>query len=151
MEPETLVFNNCLVTVLTDNGYVQTTFDDNTFVPALPLLDPTNLFLAQTLGYKDDIKKMTMDHEILHTYLSETIGLDYSPTLWTLAHHSVGLSCVSQETQWIEDALVLSFQRYLNTKDVEPPLENYLFENTLILRRVRDNALRLIEDLGCKS
>lgn len=143
---ETLFFNGCIVKVFPETGYTETRYDDNSFVPAMPNYDPASFFTANDLGYGVNTKLMTIHHEILHTFLAEKIGLPHSPTLWAVAHN-FGSGCVPVEKQWEEEALVLSYQKYLNVAEVEPPLENYLETNKLKLRQLKHDSLLLTEGL----
>jgi hypothetical protein len=131
---ETLYFNNCTVLVDPNNGWCDTKFDDGTDVPAFPNDDVSSRYTAQELGYGSDLVKMTLDHEFLHTFLCEKAGLPYSPTLWSVAHNHIGSGCIPFSRQYEEEALVLSCQKYMNTKQIEKPLEQYLDFNRLSLR-----------------
>jgi hypothetical protein len=136
---ETLIFDNCHVSIYPETGYTRTFFEDETFAPCLPTPSPLNIYLGKNLGYGDNLRAMIIHHEILLTFLAESKGLDFSPALWSIAH-DLG------ENTWEEEALVLSFQKYLNTREVEPPVENFLKETDLKLKKIKEEALKLIGD-----
>lgn len=143
---ETLFFNSCLVKIFPETGYIETRYDDDSVARVIPNYNEIEFFTAKSLGYENNIKLMTIHHEILHTYLAEKIGLPYSPTLWAVAHN-FGSGCAPIEEQWQEEALVLSYQKYLNKKEIEPPLENYLTNYKLKLRSLTSETKSLIEDI----
>lgn len=140
-------FSSCLSKIKVENAYIETIFEDDTKVPALPQYNPVSLFTSHDLGYEDDIKRMTIDHELLHTFLSEFAGLKYSPTLWSVAHQqNLEVEGVIEIwRQYEEEALVLSFQKYLKKKVVEPPLEYYLSVVKTPVRKLKVEALTLLD------
>ena len=64
--------------------------------------------------------QMSVEHELLHSWIAERQGLPYSPTLYALATHPDGdfrrpPACASvREQQW-EEGLVRDFARFLHT------------------------------------
>lgn len=132
---ETLFFNSCTVDVDPHRGYVETLFDDKTSVPALPLYNPISLFYSRDLGYGEDVKLMTIHNQILHTFLMESAGFPYSPTLWATAHQE---PC---EVEYWERALVLSFQKFLNNREPDLILKDIIDE----LKKLKGPARKLLE------
>lgn len=132
---EKLFFQECLVSVDPLSGYVETVFDDNATAPALPLLDPTSLFYSHDLGYGEDVKMMTIHNQILHTFLMERIGYEFSPMLWAVAHHEI------YEDEFWEKALVLSFQKYLNNREPDLILKDIIDE----IKKLKGPARKLLE------
>lgn len=124
------IFENCITVVKPDNGYCETLFDDRSIAPSLPIYNNYNKWISLDLGYpkgNKGIKLMTIHREILYTFISESFGKDYSERLWAVAHHAPPSElCLFEE----EEALVLSFQKYLNTDKaiIDPILELKKFE-----------------------
>ena len=144
-------FKNTLVNLTLETGYVETLFpEDDTKCPSIPQYNTPEIKTAEELGYgtrMEDVKRMTIEHEILHTFLCESCGLPYSPTLWSVAHNqdrSVE-GVIDIWRQYEEEALILSFQKYLNTKMVEPPLEHYQEVTKLKLRDLKYDALKVLD------
>lgn len=105
----TILFDNCLVEVWEEERSLITKFFDGTSVPAAPYNQEE---IAANLGYKDPWD-MVREHEILHTFLSQVIGLSVSPTLWDVAHNKD----ISQTRKTLfpkEEWVVTEFQKYLN-------------------------------------
>ncbi len=132
----TLFFNNCQVLIAKDSGWIDTKFEDGTEVSTVPYDDIVTRYRSEELGYGQNFAKMVWDNQILHTFLSEKIGLPYSPCLWSIAHNFSGDGCVSFDEQYKEEALVLSYQKYINTKKIEPPLEEFIGVYHLKLRPI---------------
>lgn len=146
-------FDNCMAVVEPAKHYTETIFDDKTKVPALPEFTESYKWHARDLGYFDKyhdndektaLGLMSIHHELLHTFLSESAGFPYSPTLWSVAHDQTGPGCIPIYRQYEEEALVLSFQKYLNTELVDPVVENFTKLTNLDLNRLRRKAFDLL-------
>jgi hypothetical protein len=135
---EKLFFNECIVSVNMENGYVETVFDDKTYAPALPIINSESLYYAKDLGYGEDIKIMTIHNQILHTFLMENWGHNYSPLLWSIAHNR------EYEDAFWEKAEVLSFQKFMNVHKLDPLLDNGE-ESRKELKKLTQRARRLLE------
>lgn len=114
-----LVFKNCYIKQWSD-GYLETVFWDGLFCPAdLTVNTEDTRTTARLTGYGDDLRRMHFEHELLHTYLAEMRGWDYSPVLRRVATQEAwsfdALRCD-------EEAVVLAFQSYLNTGQIAPEL-----------------------------
>lgn len=128
--------------VYLDDNYTETRFYDNSRVPALANNDPESLKTAKDLGYKDTAK-MSREHEILHTFLSEKCGLPYSPTLWSVAHDQE--NCIPVHVQYEEEAAILGFQKYLNLAVIDEYLDKMVKENNLDLLVTEKEARKILE------
>lgn len=100
--------NGVRVLVYPDEQYLETVFADAATVPATPQDNDEYRARAQALGYGDDVWRMCLEHEIAHTELMQMLGLEYSPTLWAVAH---GDTRKTRE-MGAEEELVLAFQRW---------------------------------------
>lgn len=100
--------NGVRVRVFPDERYLETIFADDSRVPAAPQDNDEYRARAQALGYGDDVWRMCQEHEIAHTELMQRLGLEYSPTLWAVAH---GDTRKTRE-MGAEEELVLAFQRW---------------------------------------
>ncbi len=140
---EKLFFNKCVVEVWPENGYTQTLFDDGTKVPAFPNETESYLHTMKELGYEQP-KIMTMHHEILHTFLAEAEGLEYSPTLWAVAHKDE-YNPEKYNDYLYEEATVLSFQKYLNDLPKDPILAEMAEKYRWNLRLLKKDAKNLLD------
>jgi hypothetical protein len=132
--------------VLVSPEYVETQFPDGTLVPAVPEDTDAYRATARSLGYGADTARMNREHDPLHSWLAEKLGLPHSPVLWAVAHGTL-----AQGDFGAEEALTLAFQRLLNHGTPEPalrPLEqvghdlDQLYqEATALLREVEDELL----------
>jgi hypothetical protein len=140
-------FNDSIVTVYPENGYTLTEYEDGTNVPAMPNYRDVDLYMANELGYTGlaRTKWMTIEHEILHTFICEEQGLLHSPTLWSVAHNNRGEGCIPEWQQYEEEALILSFQKYLNSHSVDPILADFDKESKIKIPKLRDKALVVLD------
>lgn len=100
------------VRIFEDDRYLETIMRDETKVPAAPQDDEAYRQTARDLGYGDDVWRMCKEHEIAHTELMQALGLQYSPTLWAVAHgHKAGILGNPGEMA-AEEQLVLAYQRW---------------------------------------
>ena len=129
---EHLFFSECTVGINMVSGYVETVFEDEKVAPASP--SPGLEIYSKDLGYGHDLRLLTIHNQILHTFLMEHFGHPYSPFLWAVAHEQ------ESDGFW-ERAIVLSFQKYMNGRGVDPILENYEKE----LRKVKGAARKLLD------
>ena len=81
-------------------------------VPASPTDD--QLPTVERLGYGSDTARMVRDHELAHTLLSTLSGLPFSPTLFDVSRNRP-----ANESHYIEEDLVLSFQRFCNYHKID--------------------------------
>ena len=117
MSSKTLTFTACWVNL--SDAWTETVFHDGTRVVAVPGNDAAYGAHARDLGYAGENAnaQMSQEHEVLHTFLADRLrGGGASPTLWAVAHDQTGMVAPVWE-QEIEEALVLSFQRFLNGGD----------------------------------
>lgn len=104
--------NGVVVRVYDDERYLETRFPDGTKVPAMPQNTESYRAKAQELGYGEDVWRMCKEHEMAHTELMQALGLEYSPTLWAVAHgHKRGIPG-NQGEMGAEEDLVLAYQRW---------------------------------------
>jgi hypothetical protein len=107
-------FGSVLVRIFEDTRYLETVFPDGTKVPAAPHDTDSYRAQAEALCYTPDADgcwQMCRDHEIGHTLLTQTLGLEHSPSLWAVAHGTPNHTEISGE-MWAEEELVLAFQRW---------------------------------------
>lgn len=98
------------VRIFEDARYLETLFEDGTKVGAAPQDTDDYRATAERLGYGADTWSMCREHEIAHTFVTQALGLPYSPTLWAVAHgHHNG-------EMWAEEELVLAYQRWRNSR-----------------------------------
>ena len=116
-------FRSCQVHYFPEDGYLETRFPDGLVCPALFTRNYEDWERCNSMGYRSP-REMHFDHELSHTFLAEAEALDYSPVL-----HSVARAKAGQEAHcpgaWEEEARVMAFQRYLNTRDASIDLVNY--------------------------
>ena len=148
-------FKSCYVLIQEGNrtpyNYIETKFDDGTFVPAKPNYNEMALTTAKDLGYEENnqgIELMTVHHELLHTILCEKCGLPYSPTLWSVAHQQKPeFGAIDVWRQYEEEALVLSYQKYMHTCIIEPPLEFYISQSGLKLPKLKKEINEIFNEI----
>ena len=128
---------------LEESGFTETRFPDGTRVPAYPSGLPEQAQMSRRLGYGADVMRMCREHEVLHTWLCELFGLPYSPTLWAVAHDNAG-GCAPDWAQREEEALVLSFQAYLNGAAAELEHLQSLRDRGLCLETLKRQARELL-------
>jgi len=119
-QDERFSFKNCDVILYPDWQVVETWFRDGTMARGTREGNMDNLVYAQHLGYSD-CWRCLVEHELLHTYLSEALGYRWSPTLWAVAH-DFQQPCAWYEEQLYEEAMVLAFQYRLHTGKNLPAL-----------------------------
>lgn len=112
-------FRGCTVIVDGAQRYVETRFPDGCSAGSTPNDDEHTLEVAEEMGYGTDTWAMSRDHELAHTWLAHVAGLEFSPTMWRIAHpdleDSIGDVEVSEE-----EARVLEFQRTMPKDRVRP-------------------------------
>lgn len=100
---------NCRVLIHTADQYLETVFDDGARLPAAANHGDEDEARAKALGYRNTWQ-MSLEHELLHSILSEAMGLKYSPTLHAVATGEK----IDQEEIDMEERLVLCVQKLLN-------------------------------------
>lgn len=140
MKPRTLIFGAALVTIDREECCVQTLFQDGSLVLARPNFTDEDRARARSLGYPG-VYEMTLEHDVLHSFLAQRRGLDASPVLWAVAHGEE----LPGEVAGREEALVLAFARYMNDVAAFDPCLDVLDdpgaarrEALLILRQVTE-------------
>lgn len=100
---------------ITFEGPVTTiTFSDGKTVTAAPQDNEEYRSRAESLGYGNDTKRMSREHETCHLLLCRWIGLNESPTLRGVAEGKYW-------PHWRdEESAVLSLQKLLNTLNIDP-------------------------------
>lgn len=101
-------------TIYEDGQAVVTTFDDGAEVVAGPSSDEENVARAVSLGYGDDLWRMTKEHEIIHRLLAEAEGRDQSIALWYAAHPDYEMDDCDRFLAHREECVVMLIQRLLN-------------------------------------
>lgn len=124
--PLVWTFAGCVVREWPDadvHGYLETVWPDGTTCGATRGSEMYNLEYARHLGYAG-VRDALREHELAHTFVSEALGFPYSLTLRAAA---LGFApgCAPYEFQLFEEAVVLDFQRYLNTGEIGPALNPY--------------------------
>ena len=113
-QPNEIRLGSVIVRVWPEDHYLETVFPDGTKVPAAPEDTDEARSLASDLGYGDDLWRMCLEHELLHTALLQRLGYEHSPTLWEVAH---GNSKGIPGKPWAmrgEEGLVLAYQTFKN-------------------------------------
>ncbi len=85
-----------------------TVFKDGTSAMGMP--EDTNHYrwITRDLGYKDDVLKQCIEHELAHTLCAVIMGAPYSPILWHAAHKDQ----LGWYPHWREEeAVVQAFQK----------------------------------------
>jgi hypothetical protein len=141
--PKILTFKNCVVRADVKLGYTETVFRDGSLVPAYPTGCDNQRQTSRRLGYGDDVAAMCREHEVLHTWLCERFDLPYSPTLWAVAHGQPA-GCAPIWAQQEEEALVLSFQAYLNDRETDASKLQSLVDRGMSLTDLKTQATRLL-------
>lgn len=107
-----------------DEGYIETRFDDGTVCRGSHVGNDPEQYAAtaRRAGYGEDVKRMAVENDLLHTFLSTRAGMPFSPALWGTAHRRwwpwweaeeaavYGLQCLlhgGNVEQWHWDALGL--------------------------------------------
>jgi hypothetical protein len=118
----TIYFPNCRLYVDHEARYVQTVFEDGTYAPATPNQREEDINRARDLGYDGDTWEMTLDHELLHTWVPQQMGLAYSQILWNVAHGGG-----KKWPPWgkEEEGYVTSFQRYLRLNKMDEMVQGF--------------------------
>lgn len=137
---KTLHFRHCWVN--TTLGYTETCYHDGTVVPAVPDDGDEYRGKAAEFGYGSDTMALSREHEILHTFLAETLGYGTSPTLWAVAHGQEGGVAPHWE-QLEEEAWTLAFQVYLHGGPYAEPLRRFT-EAGIDLETLREEARGLL-------
>jgi hypothetical protein len=106
-----------------ESGYLVTVFADGAECPATRDHTMENADYARHLGYAA-VRDALREHELAHAATAEWLGFPYSPTLWAVAH-DFGPGTAPYEQMLHEEALVLDFQRYMQTGEVGPALNPY--------------------------
>jgi hypothetical protein len=106
----TITFQHCRLEVDHADRYMETVFEDGSVAPARPNFEPSDITRAHDLGYDGDTWQMTLDHELMHTWVAEMMGQPYSVILWNVAHGG--------KNRWPpggkeEEGYVTSMQRFL--------------------------------------
>jgi hypothetical protein len=113
---DTLEFGRCVVHVFPEARYLETVFADGAKVPACPQAVPSYRATAERLGYGEDVWALCREHEISHTTLLQALGLEYSPTLWAVAHGATRSIPGAPGEMEAEEDMVLAFQRWRNVR-----------------------------------
>jgi hypothetical protein len=131
--PEVRRFGKVTVRIYHAHHYLETELPDGTIVPAAPHDTDEYRATAQKLGYGDDTWRLCREHELAHSELAEALGLEYSPTLWAVAHGQHGGIPGSPGEMAAEEDLVLAIQRVkcgregeLTTEDLKIALRQEL-------------------------
>jgi hypothetical protein len=124
------------------DGFVTTFFFDNTSCPSTWNDTVESWQMARELGYEHP-REMSVDHEILHTFLAGHAGLSHSPTLWEVAHQKGEMPLYKQ---YEEEAEVLGFQRFLNTGVVDNYLAGYQIRTNKSLEELRNEYRRMLQN-----
>lgn len=71
-----------------ERGFIETRFKDGTVCVGSHVgNDPeTYAETARRAGYGDNVCKMAVQNDLLHSWLSERAGMPFSPALWGTAH-----------------------------------------------------------------
>jgi hypothetical protein len=85
-EPREVIFRNCVVRIWPSHRYLETRFPDGAIAPAAPNDDEESRARAQRLGYGTDLWRMTVEHELAHTFTAEARGDPFSIVLSYVAH-----------------------------------------------------------------
>lgn len=113
-------FNECDVLIYPQFGTVETWFRDGGVAIGAREGKIGNQEYAEHLGYARAWQAL-VEHELLHTWISQKQGKPCSPTLWAVAHGYTP-ACAPYEERLLEESLVLSCQRFLRTGTVLPVL-----------------------------
>lgn len=106
-------FPECDVIVYPEYRTVETWFPDGKVAIGTRDGKIGNQDYAEYLGYATAWQAL-VEHELLHTWISIRLDKPYSPTLWAVAH-GYTKECAPYEERLLEEALVLSCQRFLRT------------------------------------
>jgi hypothetical protein len=117
---QTMQFQGCTVRIFPESRYLETVYRDGTKVPAVPHNTEVYAGNARKYGYGEDTFALCREHEILHTFLAEKMGLPHSPTLWAVAHDFPAGGPPENEF-YIEEQMVLDFQTALNDDSFHAP------------------------------
>lgn len=112
------ISSTCSIYAWQHAHYMETVFSDGLVTPALFSFDAADKALAASLGYGENPLAMHREHDVAHTFLAIQLGWDYSPVLRGVATRQH----VSPAQRIEEEHRVLMFQKYLNTRDVDPAL-----------------------------
>jgi hypothetical protein len=96
---------------LWNHEYLETIFPDGGVARALFVRDHVARSNAWALGYRRDVRRMHLEHELAHTFLAEERNLPYSPVL----RHVAGGPQISSEARAEEEALVFAFVAYIHS------------------------------------
>jgi hypothetical protein len=113
---DVLELGGCVVRVFPETRYLETVFPDAAKVSAAPQTVPSYRATAERLGYGDDVWALCREHEIAHTTLLQALGLEYSPTLWAVAHGAQRAIPGAPGEMEAEEDLVLAYQRWRNVR-----------------------------------
>ena len=108
-----VLFRHCYVRIW-NHEFLETVFPDGGTAPALFVVNDETKATAHGAGYGEDVARMHLEHELGHTFLSEHLGRPYSYVLKRVADQ---VPWTPDPVRLHEEAMLLAFQRYLNTED----------------------------------
>ncbi|MDQ3833618.1 MAG: hypothetical protein M3315_08280 [Actinomycetota bacterium] len=115
-----LTLQGCIVRIWAHRRYLETIYPDGTTVPASPQGDAEYVARAKALGYGADTWGMCREHELLHSWLCENLGLPHSPTLKAVSEGR------HWDHSWQEEDYVKGMQAFLNGLSSPPPVPEAL-------------------------
>lgn len=89
-QPRITVYEHrsCVQVVNHDARWMATCFPCGAEAPSIPQDTPTYRAEADARGYEGiDLWRYSLEHEWLHVWLAEKLGLPFSPTIHSAAHH----------------------------------------------------------------
>ena len=115
-----IVFRACVVRIYHDAQFVETIFPDGAKAPAAPNNDADSRARALRIGYGADLWRMTVEHELAHTFTAEARGDEVSIVLHYVAHGG-------DQRRWPaggkdEDGRAISLQELLRLGEISDPI-----------------------------
>lgn len=131
-----LRFVGCTVRVWSDEC-METVYPDGKKVRAQFVKSDDTRKTAKEHGYDDDVMLMHRHHDLAHTFLAESKGFHASPTL----RHAAGGLQVDAYTRQVEEEMVLAFQRYIMTGQIDSRLYSFSPD----LQKLKNEFLRIVD------
>jgi hypothetical protein len=111
----------CTTELFPETFCVTTRFRDGREVTGQRLPTEEHQEYAASLGYTPDDAGVWLslaEHEILHSLMYQWMYDGRSPAL----RHEAGAESCPLHLRWWEESLVISFQRWINTEELDQPL-----------------------------
>lgn len=115
MVPRAVAFPNGTVCII-ERAQVQTFIPGCRPIVAVPNGQPDQVRAALEHGYGRDLEALTRDHDPMHAWLADKLGLPYSPALYSVATGVPNDPTLAAA----EESAVLGLQRFTRLAGLDP-------------------------------